>query len=464
MPIFFRVLAHAGFALFATSAFAIDGSYDPTFANIGREALDVTSLTEDRGQLLRVLPDGTLFMAGGCSSSASLGVACAAWLRPNGTYASGFGPSGAGTVRFDEYPNWPADAQQVLDAQLLADGRMALVVGTADFVSPESYYLAIMEPHGASLDSSVGLGGVGYQAIAYKSSIAVRPNGKLVLGGSIDGGSGPRRKVVSQLLPDFTLDSSFGDGGVLIFNFDIDGADGYGQEFTRIALQRDGKVLVVGAASANGASSELAVARLTTDGHLDLSFGPQSDGRFHSTFGGPYGIGFAVLEDPHGRILFGGVSGVGGGGIGTATPSWIVGRLLANGTVDPGFTVQRFQILASTNVFYRQAVRDLAVQSDGRVVAGGNVFSGDINRGGYFGAARFNDDGGFDGTFGFSGVSYGDMSGRPDDSDDSANSMVLADGGLFLAGSTSLSNGSDSETRFSIAKLTIDLVFANGFE
>jgi len=223
-------------------------------------------------------------------------------------------------------------------------------------------------------------------------------------------------------------------------------------------------VLVVGAASADGTSSELAIARLTEQGLLDTSFGPQSDGRFHSAFGATDGIGFAVPEDPQGRVLFGGVSGVGGSGIGTTAPSWIVGRLLSNGTVDPGFTVQQFQILPSTNVFYRQAVRDLAVQSDGRVVAAGNVFSGDSNRGDCFGAARFNDDGGFDASFGLSGVSYGDMSGLPDDIDDTALSMVMGDGGLFVAGSTGLSNGGDSETRFSIAKLTIDRVFTNSFD
>jgi len=226
MSIFFRVLAHAGVALFATFAFAIDGSYDSSFATIGRETLDVTSLDQDQGQLLRVLPDGTLFMAGGCASSAggNAAVACATWLRPNGTYATGFGPSGAATVRFDEYAQWPAQGQVVFDAQLLGDGRMALVVGTADFVSPSAYYLVIMEPNGASLDPSVGLGlglglgGVGYQPIEYKSSIAVRPNGKVLLAGSIERGTGPLGKVVSQFLPDFTGDSSFGNGGLLIFN------------------------------------------------------------------------------------------------------------------------------------------------------------------------------------------------------------------------------------------------------
>ncbi|HEY0178402.1 MAG TPA: hypothetical protein VGC30_02080 [Dokdonella sp.] len=456
MNFVYRVLVAALAIVCEGAGAAVDGSYDPSFGNGGRESVDVTDLDSDAARVVRALPDGTLFVAGGCLnlSSGTPGVTCAAWINPDGSLALGYGPSGSGKVRFDEYTGWPTDGILAYDARRLGDGRLAVVIGTS---SGQPGYLVAVKADGSGLDPAVGNGAGYVQLPTIGTSIAIRPNGKLVIGGSVVSSSTSVPIVIAQYRSDFTLDADFGDQGLATVDFTLGGSPTV-TDHVKIALQRDGKVLAITTIFGATSGSELAIARVTENGRPDSAFGINSDGRYHSNFGASYTSGSSVLEDARGRIVFAGNSPDD-----TINSPWLVGRLLGGGAVDPAFNAghpQQFLVLPA-NTGGGQSTSDLVLQSDGRILVTGRVDRAPDSATYYFGVARLLDNGSLDGSFGLSGVSYGGLSDAPDSQSDYPASMVMADGGLVIAGFTTVASG---ETRFSLSELTIDLIFADGYD
>src|SRR5205823_4558561 len=117
-------------------------------------------------------------------------------------------------------------------------------------------------------------------------ALAIQPDGKIVfatdrgLGTGIFG-SGDADFAVVRLRPDGSLDPTFGDDadsgrkGYVTTDFD-------GSEFpAALAIQSDGKILVGGTRTPLDDSSWV-LARYTTDGRLDNTFG--GDGKVVTTF------------------------------------------------------------------------------------------------------------------------------------------------------------------------------------
>jgi uncharacterized delta-60 repeat protein len=121
------------------------------------------------------------------------------------------------------------------------------------------------------------------------------------------------------------------------------------------AVQADGKILVAGAftmlgGGGTGTTTRNFIGRLNADGTLDSSFNPGANGTIYA---------MAVQAD--GKILVGGsFSMLGGGGTGTAARSFI-GRLNSDGSLDTSF-----------NPGANSTVYAFAIQSDGKILVGGN--------------------------------------------------------------------------------------------
>jgi uncharacterized delta-60 repeat protein len=117
------------------------------------------------------------------------------------------------------------------------------------------------------------------------------------------------------------LDASFGAGGKQTLNFG--GAD----RATHVAITPDGRIVVVGSTDATG-SGDFAVARLTSGGAPDSTFG--SGGKTSLGTGAgvdDIGAGVVVLGDE--RIVV--------AGLGNATRDFVIKRLNANGSLDTSF-------------------------------------------------------------------------------------------------------------------------------
>jgi uncharacterized delta-60 repeat protein len=120
------------------------------------------------------------------------------------------------------------------------------------------------------------------------------------------------------------LDNTFDGDGLVTTSFS--GGDDFG---SGIAVQANGKIVVVGTSDNGSGASELAVARFNLDGSLDNSF--SGDGRVTLSFtaGDDVGSGIAVQSD--GKIVVVGTTD-------DLSNTWFaVARFNVNGSLDPSF-------------------------------------------------------------------------------------------------------------------------------
>lgn len=428
------------------SASAQDGALDAVFGDQGRIWLDaVTSTSYDAGQKLIALANGNLFMAGSCDDS-TFDAPCVAWLTPTGAPASGYGPTGNGTAWFHTFVGWPSDSGDTTDAAAFPDGRIIVIAQR----TAAGAYMALLSKNGAGLDASVG-NGTGYVQPSFKPLLVrVTPQNQVIVAGVTDAAS--NTLIVARYNSDFRLDTAFGTSGSTTITF----ADG-GLSPLGMTLQKDGKIVAIGVIL--GSPDALGIVRLTADGHPDVNFGINSDGKFESRFNKVQAFGSDIVEDKQGRLIFVGSVTIDN----TDDSEWLVGRLLSGGATDASFNGGSPQLftIAGSSMRYNPSANCVALQRDGRIVVTGTMDRpSPISK--YFGLARFNDDGSFDDNFGGSGQSYADLS--PEGASavtDSVTSMVIVPGGIIVAGNTQVQGG---EVRFSAAKEDIDLLFANGFE
>src|SRR4051794_3414371 len=145
-----------------------------------------------------------------------------------------------------------------------------------------------------SQDGSVAIDSGGSE---FANGLALQADGKIVVAGgtTVNGGDA----TVYRLTKKGNLDSTFdGDGRVGINS----GGD---EHLHAVAVQPDGKIVVVGATSIN---DNVAVYRLKRNGKLDRSF--DTDGALGIDSGGSE-HGFAVALQRDGKILVAGSSSVG---------------------------------------------------------------------------------------------------------------------------------------------------------
>lgn len=255
----------------------------------------------------------------------------------------------------------------------------------------------------------------GYSDVA---TVVVQPDGRTLIGGNFDTVSGTPRRGVARLHADGSLDSSFDPGlgvsgrvdamllqpdGRIVIAGEFQSVNGAGRNriarlhpngnldnsfiptgpssaISALALQADGKILLGGKFYYGDASTVPGIARLTPSGSVDPTFTPGSGANF-------FGI-YAIALQADGRIVIGGdfrsYDGV--------TRDRLA-RLNSNGTLDSSFG------LPNTSNFQHAAVYSLAIQTDGKIVAGGGGFP--INGSGAYDVARVNFNGTRDASFSY---------------------------------------------------------------
>ena len=208
-----------------------------------------------------------------------------------------------------------------------ANGKI-VVVGTSNSGSGNSEFAVARFNDDGSLDNTFD--GDGLVTISFSggddvgSGIAVQADGKIVVVGTSNSGSGNSEFAVARFNDDGSLDNSFGVGGLVTTSFSARNDVGSG-----IAVQADGRIVVVGTSDNGSGASELAVARFNLDGSLDNSF--SGDGRVTLSFtaGDDVGSGIAVQSD--GKIVVVGTTD-------DLSNTWFaVARFTVNGSLDPSF-------------------------------------------------------------------------------------------------------------------------------
>src|SRR5438552_17198190 len=177
----------------------------------------------------------------------------------------------------------------------------------------------------------------GTGADAEITAAVLRSDGRIIVAGRFTSFNGFTHNRICRLNANGSVDKTFGLG------------NGIDNAALALALQTDGRIIVGGQFSHVDLTQRINLARLNTDGSVDLSFDPGS---------GPNGDVNAIVIQPDGRILIGGTfigyDGVSRGG---------VARVLGNGVLDPSFDSS---VGTGGNVFA------LALQHNGQIVLGGH--------------------------------------------------------------------------------------------
>ena len=449
-----KILAGGSFtSVFGTTRYQIarlndDGTLDNTFQS-------PLAVADKIVYSISLPGDGTIFIGGNLTITNGGNRFGLARLRADGTPDDTFQ---------DIFPTTFKTVQAVVAHR---DGRVysAGILPRTNGVS--SYQLARFASNGA-LDGGFENGISGANSTVY--SFALRPNGKVVMGGYFKEVNGFWRSNLAQLNIDGSLDRGFleagrafsgdspvwsvtmqPDGKILagspfggIVRLDADGArdTSFGSSISNvraIAVQNDGKVIVGGHFYLGNLNScdQWSIARLLANGQRDTSF-LNKCGSYDS-----YIEAVAVQSD--GKVLYGGgfsTDGVGG------FARRVLTRLNPDGTLDTGFNMR---FVTST---FRYGIMSIVPQSDGKLLLGGDFYaqSQDYTRDAV-NIARVNTDGSMDTTF-LNGIR--------------ANSWVTEvavqpDGKILIGGSFTNVNG---VARQAIARLhpdgTLDSTFRGG--
>ncbi|WP_169336194.1 MBG domain-containing protein [Pontibacter roseus] len=313
-----------------------------------------------------------------------------------------------------------------------SDGRVVVGGQFTSFNGTPRNRIARLNTNG-SLDASFDPG-AGFNGVVY--SVAVQSDGKVIVGGYFTSFNGTPRSMVARLNTNGSLDASFNNGAgfnnpVLSVAVQSDGKVVVGGTFTSpssriarfnsdgsldftfyasfdnlinsIAVQNDGKVVVGGSFTYCNGTPRSRIARLNTNGSLDFTF--------NASFDNPV---YSVAIQPDNKVIVGGVFTYCNG-----TFRNKIARLNTNGSLDGTFI---------PGAGFNSAVHSVAVQSDGRVVVGGQFtsFSGTSpNR-----IARLNTNGSLDGTF-IPGAGFNDV----------VYSIAVQSGGKVIVGGTFTSSG-----------------------
>jgi uncharacterized delta-60 repeat protein len=244
------------------------------------------------------------------------------------------------------------------------------------------------------------------------NGVALQPNGKIVVVGAANLSADPVFLVV-RFTQNGKLDPSFG-GGDGIVRTPFPGSNPQAQS---VAIEPDGDIVVAG-----GTGAQFAVARYQRDGDLDQSF--SGNGKLVTSFPGGSASAYAVAVQPNGRIVAGGDLSPPSG----TNQVFALARYLPEGRLDPSFGTDGLVLTPFGGPDDLSQINALAVTPQG-IVAGGvkdNPFAG----GGALALARYGlADGALDPSFGGDGKVE-----TPLGQEAGASALAKAPGGRIVAG------------------------------
>jgi uncharacterized delta-60 repeat protein len=257
--------------------------------------------------------------------------------------------------------------------------------------------------------------------------LGLQRDGRIVLVGS--GRPSSNRLVdfaLMRLLPNGSLDSSFGNGGKVGTSF----TDYYGSVAKAVAIQNDQKIVVAGyARNIAYAHDTFALARYDSRGQLDPGFG--IGGKVLTPIHPQTGAGVndmaqAVTVAPDGKIIVAGVTG-------TFLADFAVARYHPDGRLDTSFGGDGTVV---TDIGGQDSANAVIVQPDRKILVVGNGWTSGPDEN--FTLVRYNENGSLDTSFGLEGIVTTDFMGGADRAQGVA---LLPDGRIVVAGVGQVSGG-----------------------
>ena len=377
---------------------------DPSFGSGG----EVTSGVASGAAAVVLQPDGKLVVGGSVFDSQGAQEAVVARFDPDGTPDATFGDggklvfqAGAGAA--------PSSAVNALALQ--PNGKVVAAGSASDANGNPAVMVARLDPSGA-LDTSFGSGGEVVRQLgaaktstfSFANAVLLQSDGKIVVGGHGDDGSGNSRFLIARLSgATGALDATFGVAGKVFTQ--IGSAHGeFAEEVDSLALQPGGEIVAGGHAADASGHLQFTIVRLGPLGTISSKLVKQFGVGSH-----PSSSVLALAIEPDGTILAGGNASTA-----DANPEALLARVDANGAaLDPSFgaggvALNQFgsgdECQCETGRF--SSIDSLALQPDGKVLAAGlaTLDGGDATL-----VGRFGGDGGLDTSFAAGGTLIGQL-------------------------------------------------------
>jgi uncharacterized delta-60 repeat protein len=355
-----------------------DGTRDASF-NVG---------TGCNGYVLSILiqSDNKIIVAGGFTTYNGTTVNYITRLNSDGTIDSGFN-TGTGP------------SNQVNSVSLQTDGK--IIIG-GFFTSVNGTGRNSIARLNANGSHDTGFNpGTGANNIVL--STALQSDGKIIIGGMFTSVNGTSRNRIARLNTGGGLDNTFVVG------------TGAGNTVNNVAVQSDGKILMAGDFTSYNGTSINRLARLNSDGSIDNTF---------ITGTGASAYVSALTLQPNGKIIIGGMFTSY-----NSLPKYRLARIETNGSLDLTFV---------TGTGANSMITSIALQTDGKIVAGGDFTSynnNPVNR-----LVRIHSDGTTDASFNTGSGASGII-----------NKLVLQSDGKIIIGGDFTSY--DGNTRNYIARI-----------
>src|SRR5579859_3576443 len=312
---------------------------------------------DDAINAMALQTDGNIVVAGPVNVSGGKSVfGVARYLSLTGALDPNFGTGGVVTTSLSLNPDIPTAIAIQADHKIVVAGS-----------SNNNFAVARYNTNG-TLDTAGFGAGQGFVTTDFggtdlAKALVIQPaDGKIILGGDTTGATG-RDFALARYTSAGVLDTTFNSTGKVVTNFLL-----HSNDFIQgLALQSDGKIVAAGYSDSAG-TDEFALARYTTGGQLDGSFGGTA---FFTTPIGPTADqAHAVAVMPTGKIVVAGFSTQG-----TRLNDFAVARYTSGGVLDPFFGNGGI-VTTTLTATSDDLVEAMAIQPDHNIVVAGSSNAG----------------------------------------------------------------------------------------
>jgi uncharacterized delta-60 repeat protein len=361
-------------------------------------------------------PDGKMVVAGLTLNSPQDFII--ARYNTNGSLDASFGSNGVTVTDAGS----SSDAITALAMQ--ADGK--IIGGGMSFRNGTSVFALIRYTTAGKPDPTFGAAGIvitAFDNTASISGVAVQTDGKIAAAGDYNNGNG--NFAVARYKTNGALDTSFDHTGTLVFS------SGNNDNITSLALQA-GRILVGGYFYDPSGDSHFEIARVTSAGGVDASFG---QGGFTTTaFGNSIELLEALAVEPNGSII-----GAGYTEPPTGVAVFAMARFTTAGSVDSSFGVdgQVVTMISDTSTDFLSCI---SIAPGGQILSGGSSFplSTFFNS---FSLVRYTANGALDSSFAQGGILVADY---PAQNIDYNQVFMEPDGKLLVPGTNTQGENSQN--------------------